>query len=136
MALIEWSNSFSVKNTVIDNQHQKLFDYLNELSDAMATGKSNEVIDKILDSLISYTATHFKYEEDLFEKYSYPNVDSHIKTHTEFVNKVIQFKQDFKSGKALLSVKIMRFLTDWLMQHINGTDKMYIEFFESKGINK
>ena len=134
MPLIEWSNSFSVNNTIIDNQHHKLFDYLNELSDAMAVGKSNEVIEKVLDSLISYTATHFKYEEDLFEKYNYPNTESHIKTHTEFVNKVVQFKQDFMDGKALLSVKIMRFLTDWLMQHINGTDKKYVDFFESKGL--
>ena len=134
MAMIQWSEKYSVKNVQIDSQHKKLFDYLNTLSDAMATGKGNDVIASVLDSLISYTATHFKYEEDLFVKYKFPDAESHKMKHDNFVTEVIKFKEDFDSGKALLSVKILRFLTDWLKDHINGTDKEYVDFFESKDV--
>ncbi len=135
MPLLTWDNTFSVNNETIDNQHKDLFKYLNELSDAMSSGKGNEVISKILDSLLSYTTTHFKHEEEIFDKYNYPDKDFHIAKHEEFVAKIVQFKNDFDMGKALLSVKILRFLTDWLKEHINGTDKDYVEFFESKGLN-
>jgi len=133
MALIEWSNNYSVDNETIDKQHQKLFDYLNELADSMAIGKANEKINVVLDHLISYTTTHFKHEEDLFDKYDYPETDSHKEKHANFAAKVIQFKEDFEHGRALLSVKILRFLTSWLIEHICGADKEYIDFFNKNG---
>jgi hemerythrin len=134
MALIKWDDSFSVKVAEIDRQHQKLISMINELNDAMKQGKGKDILGKIVNGLISYTATHFKTEENYFERFGYPDADQHKKEHIAFVQKVSDFKDGFEKGKLSLSIEVMNFLSDWLQNHIKGTDKKYSQFFNGKGL--
>ena len=134
MALIKWDDSFSVKVAEIDRQHQKLISMINELNDAMKQGKGKDILGKIVNGLISYTATHFKTEENYFERFGYPDADQHKKEHIAFVQKVSDFKNGFEKGKLSLSIEVMNFLSDWLQNHIKGTDKKYSQFFNGKGL--
>ena len=65
MALMVWDNSFSVNVKEIDAQHQKLIALINDLHDAMKTGKAKDVLGKILSDLTDYTVYHFGNEERL-----------------------------------------------------------------------
>ena len=38
------------------------------------------------------------------------------------------------SGNAMISMEVMDFLKDWLVNHIQGADKVYGPFFKSKEI--
>ena len=134
MALIKWDDSFSVKVAEIDRQHQKLISMINELNDAMKQGKGKDILGKIVNGLISYTATHFKTEENYFERFGYPDANQHKKEHIAFVQKVSDFKNGFEKGKLSLSIEVMNFLSDWLQNHIKGTDKKYSQFFNGKGL--
>ena len=134
MALIKWDDSLSVKVTEIDLQHQKLVSMINELNDAMRQGKGKDVLAKIVNGLINYTATHFNKEEKYFDRFGYPERDSHKKEHAAFVQKVSDFQSGFEKGKLSLSVEIMNFLSDWLRKHIKGSDKQYTQFFNEKGL--
>lgn len=134
MPIIKWNSSMSVKNAEIDLQHQKLIKMINALHDAMLKGQAKDLVLPVLKGLISYTAIHFKYEEDLFKKYSFPQEAAHIIEHRKFVKQVQDFKTDFQAGKIGLSIKIMNFLSDWLKKHILDTDKKYVDFFASKGL--
>jgi len=134
MALIQWSDSLSVNVGEIDRQHQKLIAMINELNDAMRQGKGKEIVAKIINGLITYTGTHFKFEEQYFDKFGYPDKDNHKKAHSDFVRKVSDFKTGYASGKVGLSMDIMNFLSDWLQTHIKGTDKKYSAFFNEKGL--
>ncbi len=134
MALIQWDGSFSVKVAEIDQQHQKLVSMINELNDAMRQGKGKDVLGKIINGLISYTATHFNTEEKYFDRFGYPETDSHKKEHVAFVKKVSEFKNGFEQGKLGLSIEVMNFLSDWLKNHIKLTDMKYSKFFNEKGL--
>jgi len=134
MAMIQWNDSFSVKVAEIDQQHKKLVAMINELHDAMKQGKGKNVLGKIINGLISYTATHFKTEEKYFDRFGYPEKDSHKKEHVAFVKKVSEFKDGFEKGKLSLTLEVMNFLSDWLKNHIMGTDKKYSQFFNEKGL--
>lgn len=134
MALVNWDKSLSVEIKQFDQQHIVLFDLINELHNAMMTGKGKEVIGKTLQSLIDYTESHFKDEEKYFVKFSYPEKDKHVKEHTDFVKKVVDFKNDFEGGKLSLSIEVLNFLNEWLQKHIKVTDKRYSDFFHSKGL--
>ena len=46
MALLNWSSELSVGIPKIDQQHQKLVGFLNELYDAMQAGKGRDVLGK------------------------------------------------------------------------------------------
>ena len=134
MALINWSDSLSVNVNEIDLQHRKLIDMINELNEAMKIGKGKDSLGKIINGLISYTATHFKTEEQFFDKFGYPDTVNHKKEHVAFVKKVTDFKIGFEKNNLPLTVEVMNFLSDWLKNHIKGTDKKYSAFFNQKGL--
>ena len=133
--LFEWDDAkYSVKIKTIDNQHKKLVDLINQLFDAMTNGEAHSKLSEVLNELIQYTASHFKTEEVLFEKYGYSNAKEHIIEHTLFVNKVLAFRKDFESGNVTISKEILMFLKKWLIEHIGGSDKKYTDFLISKGV--
>jgi hemerythrin len=134
MALINWDASLSVNVKEIDGQHQKLIKIINDLHEAMLQKKAKEILGKIIDELIAYTTTHFLTEETYFEKFEYSDRLNHKRRHTDFVKKVGEFNKEFAAGKLMLSMDIMTFLKEWLVKHIQGEDKKYEPFFNSKGL--
>ncbi|MBU1099403.1 MAG: bacteriohemerythrin [Bacteroidetes bacterium] len=134
MSLIDWKDDLSVQIVEIDNQHKKLLNLINELHDAMKTGKAKDVLESIIQKLISYTKSHFATEEKYFKQFNYPLTNEHIKEHNDFVNNVSDFQEKFKAGKLGLSIEIMKFLTTWISKHIQETDKAYSEFFIENGV--
>lgn len=134
MALITWSDSLSVKVKQFDDQHKKLVDMVNQLFDAMKTGKGNQVMADILKQLIAYTQTHFAAEERLMKQYGYPDFEAHKKEHNALVVQVLDLQKQFQEGKAVLTQNVMTFLRDWLSKHIQGDDRKYGVFFNGKGV--
>lgn len=134
MALITWSDSLSVKVKQFDDQHKKLVDMVNQLFDAMKSGKGSQVMGDILKQLIAYTQTHFAAEERLMTQYAYPDYEAHKKEHNALVMQVLDLQKQFQEGKPVLTQNIMTFLRDWLSKHIQGDDKKYGIFFNGKGI--
>jgi hemerythrin len=134
MALIEWNESLSVNVVEIDEQHRKLVGMINHLNDAMRQGKGKESLGKIVNGLLAYAGIHFRTEEKYFEQFEYPDADRHRKEHLAFTQKAVAFKTDFEAGKLLLSMEVMRFLSDWLQNHIKAVDKKYGPFLNAKGL--
>lgn len=135
MALITWTNDLSVKVSQIDTQHKRLVDLINSLHTAMKERKTNEALGGIIDNLVDYAVEHFRTEEKYFDEYGYLKALQHKKEHKDFVNKVAAFKSDFDKGKMMLSMDIMDFLKDWLINHIKKTDMAYSDFFVEKGLS-
>ena len=133
--LITWTNSYSVRNETIDNQHKKLVGMINELYDAFINGKANEVISEILKRMVEYTDYHFATEEKIFEKYNYPMFDEHKEKHEGFVKKVIDFQIGYEACDVSLSYEVMDFLRKWLIEHIMGEDKKYMKYFLENSID-
>ncbi len=130
--LIKWSDRLSVSFDQIDNEHKKLIDIINELNDGMAAGKSNDVLGKVLDNLIQYTAFHFKNEETMMQKYGYPDYDKHKAEHDELVKTAVELQTTFRAGTSRIGVQVMSFLKDWLQTHIKGTDMQLGAFLSQK----
>lgn len=135
MAFIAWDDKYSVGVRELDNQHKQLISILGDLYDAMQAQKTNEVLGKILNQLVSYTKTHFATEERYMEQAGYPDLASQKREHAAFTQKVVDFKESFDSGRTALSVSLASFVKDWLFSHISGSDKKYGPYLNSKGIN-
>lgn len=125
MAFIEWSDQLSVNNIAIDSEHKKLVNITNKLHEAMSKGEGSKVMENILTELIIYTKTHFANEEKLMRANNYKDLDEHITQHKSFVNEVNKFYTNFKSGSFTISISVLNFLKNWLIDHIQGSDKKY-----------
>ena len=128
-----WNDTYSVKINAIDLQHKKLFSLIDELHNAMMTGKASDIMGKTLAGLVDYTKTHFKDEEAMLTKVKYPDIVKHKGIHDELVKKATEFEQKFKSGKLTISIEILQFLGDWIKNHIMNKDQQYATFIASKG---
>ncbi len=79
---------YSVGIKIIDEQHEKLFKIgsdINETAYDYDGDDQNDRICSLIEELVDYTNYHFTTEEDLFEKYNYPNAESHKEEHKEFI---------------------------------------------------
>lgn len=135
MALITWTDELSVEIGEIDEQHKKLIGIINDLNNAMSKGKGKDAVEAILTDLADYTVEHFTREEGYFARFGYPGSLTHKREHKEFVAKVNQFQSDYKGGNVALSLEIMKFLKDWLQNHIMVSDKEYIRCFKENGLS-
>ncbi len=124
MALFTWSNDMSVGNTFIDGDHQKLVAMINGFHDAMEQGRGSEVIGKVLNNLLIYTKEHFGREEAQMQRINYPKYLAHKLEHDKLIGEVTQLHIGFSSGNTLLTVKLSKFLRDWLLTHIKQTDQL------------
>ncbi len=132
--LVEWSDALSVGIKQIDQQHKVLVNMINELHRAMRERRAKDVLLDLVGKLAEYTVTHFGTEERLFEKHGYANTAKHKEIHAKFVAKVQETEEQLRKGTATVSMDLLRFLKDWLVGHIQGTDKKYTEFLHSKGV--
>jgi hemerythrin len=135
MALFVWNDSYSVKVELCDAQHKKLFAIINDLAEAMRTGKGNAVVNRTVGELVQYTRTHFQQEEALLRKANYPQLASHQELHRKFMNDVEALQKQARQGIAASAVEVLNMLRDWLLNHIQKTDKAYSGFLNAAGIH-
>lgn len=135
MALLDWKDEFSVGIAEIDRQHKVLIDLINKLHSAMRAGVGKRALSDILSELVEYTNTHFEHEEKMFLQYDYPERSTHHKEHEILTRQVLEFQNEYQEGRTSISIDVMDFLKDWLINHIAGSDKKYTQFFNAKGIH-
>ena len=125
----------SVGVSMFDTEHKKLIDLVNELHDGIQAGKAPDSLAKVLAGLITYTATHFKHEEEFFAKTGYPASADHKKEHDDLTKQVLDIQAKVAAGATgMLSLEVLAFLKKWLINHIQGSDKKYGPHLNAKGI--
>lgn len=134
MAFIDFTDNLKINIPLIDEQHKKLIAMINELNDAMRTGKGKDALGKILNGLVAYTKSHFALEETLMQKHNYPAFSEHKKEHTALCDQVLAFGKKFEANEPGVAVQVCTFLKEWITTHIQGTDKKYAPFLIEKGV--
>jgi hemerythrin len=132
MPFIEWSSELSVRVDEMDRQHKQLVELLNQLHNAMKSGKGKDVVGQTLASLVKYTNTHFGAEEQFMQKTGYPDLQAQKLSHEAFVKKVQAFESSVKAGETLQVNEVLNFLWGWLKTHIQKEDRKYGEYAASK----
>jgi len=139
MPLITWDDSIALNISEIDNQHKQLVNIINEMFDALKDARGNEVIDDILKRLVDYTNYHFMTEERYFDQFRYSESEHHKEEHRYLVEQVNEFKKAYDRGEikrdgsdSILSVDLWSLLKNWLINHIQVSDKKYAPLFKEK----
>jgi len=114
--------TLSVDAGEIDEQHRKLVELFNMLSQSVAEGDAAEYIEAVLEELINCTIWHFSHEERLMLMYKYDGLEAHKDEHHDLINSVRELQQKFHKQSKLLTNEDIEYLEDWLTQHILGQD--------------
>jgi hemerythrin-like metal-binding protein len=134
MSFITWTEQLSVGITLFDNDHKELVSIANRLHDSITVGSQQSVLLPILNELVKYTIFHFGHEEGMMLQYAYPDYQKHKVEHDALIEKVQDYHDQVLEGKTSISLSLIGFLKDWLVNHIMKSDMEYRTFFEKKGI--
>jgi hemerythrin len=121
---ILWTDDLNTGIDVIDRQHRRIVDYINDLELAKAK-QDREAVGKVLDELVDYTLSHFAFEESLQEEAGYKYCKPHKKVHDLFVRRVNEYLERFRLGDDIVD-EIHHMLTSWLINHIRRDDADYV----------
>ncbi len=124
MAYVDWSNDLSTGVDVIDNQHRRIVDYINELYEAQETG-DRAVVGEVLDQVVEYTVSHFSFEESLMQRAGYEFLEPHRKVHELFVKRVGRYVERFNNDEDI-GGELLSMLRRWLINHIKNEDADYV----------
>lgn len=129
-----WKEEYSVGIESLDNDHKKLINLLNQFTTAYDYAMSEDFEREALNDLIAYTKYHFDREEQLLDANNFIGVEAHKKQHRAMISQVESFVTlyDEKGHDALTEVSV--FLQQWLINHINGTDKEYTQCLTDCGV--
>ncbi len=134
MTSVEWNDNYSVNIEEIDMQHREFIKLINELLKSVANGTSKEIISSIFKDLTEYATTHFKTEEDYFEKFNYPESSFHKQQHEDIAKKIEEFKKRNEEGREILGSEIVYFLISWFISHVMLIDKRFTKCFKKNGL--
>ena len=123
MAAVEWTKDLSIGVPEIDEQHAQLVAILNQLDEAVKTGKGTRIMHEILVQLLAYTEQHFAAEEAWMEEIGYPRLESHRNLHRQLMKKVGRFRVRFEVNGQRITREMHDFLENWLVHHILEDDK-------------
>jgi len=135
--LLVWNDSYATGVTEIDEQHMILVHTLNEASERLAIESTAETLGEITQDLLSYALYHFDTEEELMQQYGYQagsadDAQLHLEQHRSFSSKVVSVREGLKTGVLIAPEALIGFLNDWLVNHIQNTDKRLARFILDK----
>ena len=134
MALITWGKKLEVGIGIIDSQHRRLVDLINQLDEATEEGRGNEVVGETLNGLIDYTHTHFRTEEELLKDHDYEDLDLHLREHRIFTDQIEIYRDRLDAGSLRISSNVMGYMRGWLLTHIGSSDRAYIRTLKDAGV--
>jgi len=131
--LIEWNEDLTTGNSTIDAQHKELINRFNTILDACNHGKGKDEVKNLLQFLGEYVKSHFAMEEELQQRFNYPEYALHKQEHVGFIEDFNRLESQFEEEGAtlLLVIRTNKAMINWLVRHINGTDKKLAAFLRT-----
>ena len=121
---ITWTADLNTGINVIDQQHRRIVEFVNDLEAAQVVGDKQK-IKSIIDDCVDYTLSHFTFEESLQAEAGYPYCKPHKKVHELFARKVAESQQRLELGDDI-AAELHNMLSRWLVNHIKHDDADYV----------
>lgn len=124
---IKWNDIYNTGNFVIDYQHRRLVQLINDLEEVIQQKELKPtLLTVIFDEVASYTQYHFQTEEELMDNVNYSGIGEHKKLHSDFIKDLTGYKIEFDKGVAYIDISLCQFLKDWLLVHIAVEDRKVV----------
>ncbi len=133
--MIKWNDNYSVNISLIDEQHKKLFELINKANIVEVFNNNTKDVLAILDQMTEYALKHFETEEHYMKVFNFPGFKPHRNEHIDFTNTAIDYKNRVVGGDYQIINEILEYIMEWVVNHIQVTDKEYIDCFKKNGLN-
>ncbi len=132
--MIKWDDKYSVGISMIDEEHKKFIDIINKAAYVQQYDDSPRAISEMLVEITAYALTHFKTEETYMINFKYYDYKSHKDEHNNFSKIISNYCKKLIGGEFKIIDEILEHLKQWLVNHIQVTDKKYVVCFNENGL--
>ncbi|MCW9026259.1 MAG: hemerythrin family protein, partial [Thiovulaceae bacterium] len=128
--MIEWNEGLNLGIKALDDDHKRLLQLINSLSESIDKNEPKNIIEHIFLELEKLTKKHFEREEDYLEGCSCTKLDEHKVQHADFLSKLSELKNKALSANDYISIQdVTVYLTEWLLNHVIEEDIPTITVF-------
>jgi len=121
MALIDWEERFCVGIASVDHEHREMIRLINDLHERLGGGGS---VAEFLGEVYTRISAHFALEERFMQDTNFPNYGRHKREHDSFLNVIVDFIEDFRTGPELSHGDALEAqLQTWILNHITTSDQ-------------
>lgn len=131
MNRIEWSEEWSVGVHVLDEEHKRIIDVINELELIIPCKNTDERLTICMSKIAHYISKHFYHEEHILQANNYPDLKDHLIQHIYFKRAIADFHMMLLEQERMVGFELLRFLRDWFVDHILREDKAYTPFVKN-----
>ena len=128
--MIPWDARYEVGIAVIDGQHREMVDIANRLLAGLGAGAARDELVEALRELVRATEHNVATEERLMQEHGLAPAH-HAAEHRRLVEAIRRFDLRLDPGGIEASA---RWLTDWLLGHIDEDDRPFAEQLRSRGV--
>lgn len=132
MPIVAWDDCLLTGLATVDEHHRHLVELLNKTYDNFVEKGSEAGMGNVLEELIDYATYHFAHEEQMMADTAYPDRAVHLLEHERFAGRVREIHRDFVAGSIPISLEVISFLKNWLINHISNTDSKFGAFAAAK----
>jgi hemerythrin len=123
--MVVWEEKYETGFKEVDEQHQSLFNYINDLEECIQYKTFEGArIEIILNFFQMFCATHFSLEETCMLRIACPAYEKNKEAHTKFLEYYKKFRVKYKpaDNKVELLTEFHGVLIKWLANHIMQID--------------
>lgn len=129
--ILTWNDELALGVEAMDDEHKVWLRLVRNFQQALAAGEAaSAVYAAIVDALI-YTERHFANEEKLMREEGYPLLDEHREQHRRAAAGLHSFTAGAHDEQEIIDF-IGNFLPNWLVQHIDTSDRRFAEWLQQK----
>ena len=132
MKIIKWRDSYNTGIKNFDAEHHKIVDLIDTMFAAIRDKSGKEVTVKVCADILSYTGYHFTNEETAMRDADYPDIDNHISEHNRLKSEAEKHQEIIANNFPEGVNEFYRFLRNWLLHHIQTSDKKYAPYLLDK----
>jgi len=122
MALLQWSDAFSVGVPAVDHEHREMIALINELHATFVRDRSDPAVEEFLGEVHTRIAAHFALEEKLMRERRYDEFDDHKADHEDLLDDIREIMDAYDMDPELDEEALSSRLESWFSEHFSTHD--------------
>ncbi|MBF0611463.1 MAG: bacteriohemerythrin [Magnetococcales bacterium] len=133
-SVLHWREELSVGVRLLDLDHKRLIELVNQLNSAMVGKMDRSICQKVVKELINYVRDHFHREERFMEENGFQELEHHKQMHGQFLEDLRKLVAKANKEGVAISSEMVEFVKNWFPNHVMSADMRYKALFASKKV--
>ena len=127
--IIVWTEQLRIGVDNVDREHERMAADFNAVVAALGTSDDRRLLERMLDTFVKTTASHFATEETEMEQAGFEDLEVHQERHQLYLARLQHLNDKFRNG-ANIKDDLTSYFASWISHHVAVTDRKFGDFLK------